>query len=81
MKYDFVEIYRIVNGKHLKRIRALKDIPVWGVKKGDLGGYVESEHNLDQETDSWIMGFSYVMGDRKVSGRMFIYDSNEKGES
>lgn len=36
------------SGLVLNRIRALRDIPAHGVKAGDLGGYVESEFNLEQ---------------------------------
>lgn len=36
------------------RIRALVDIPVHGVKAGDLGGIVNGEHNLSQEHNGWI---------------------------
>ena len=36
----------------LHRIRALKDFGA--VKAGELGGWVESEHNLSQSGDCWI---------------------------
>ncbi|MBA5724610.1 hypothetical protein [Candidatus Liberibacter sp.] len=38
----------------VKTIRALRDIPLHDVKKGDLGGYVESEDNLSQEGECWV---------------------------
>ena len=47
-KYELTEE---VNKQGLHRIRALKDIPLYGVKKGDLGGFVERENNLSQEGD------------------------------
>ena len=37
----------------LHRIRALRDIGT-DVKAGDLGGFVEGEHNLSHEDDAWI---------------------------
>lgn len=37
----------------LHRIRALRDIGPT-VKAGDLGGFVEGEHNLSHEDDAWI---------------------------
>lgn len=50
-KYELTEE---VNEQGLHRIRALRDIPRYGVKKGDLGGFVEKENNLSQESDCWI---------------------------
>ena len=35
-----------VGGKTLCRIEATKDIERFGVKAGDLGGYIEKEDNL-----------------------------------
>lgn len=78
MKYEFVPIYRIVDGKILTRIRALIDIKKWGIKCRDLGGYVESEHNLDQNTDAWISGFCFIHGDKRISGNTFIYNDDDK---
>lgn len=78
MKYDFVPIYKIVDGKVLKRIRALKDIPEWQIKAGDLGGYIESEYNLDQDTDAWISGFCIIHGNKRISGKTFIYNNDDK---
>ena len=50
-KYELTEE---VNKQGLHRIRALRDIQRYGVKKGDLGGFVEREYNLSQEGDCWI---------------------------
>lgn len=49
----------------LHRIRALKDFR--GVKKGDLGGWVESEDNLSHEGNCWIYDNSIVMAGAVVS--------------
>ena len=53
--------YRVVNdvtmhyhGHVLHRIRAMKDIPEYGVKVGDLGGWVEGSHDLSQDGRCWI---------------------------
>ena len=40
------------SGKKLYRIRALKDFGE--VHKGDLGGFVESEENLDHDGFAWV---------------------------
>ena len=43
MKYKLI---KEPNSKYF-RIKALKDIPRYSVEKGDLGGLVETEGNLD----------------------------------
>ena len=59
------------NGRTLYRIRALKDIPIQHVKKGDLGGYVESLKNLDN--NAWVSDNAWVFGDAKVFGNAEVY--------
>jgi len=41
-----------MNDSILYRIRALKDFG--DVKKGDIGGYIQSKSNLSQEGNVWI---------------------------
>ena len=75
--------YEITNETHpryrnLRRIRALRDIPRFGVRAGDLGGYIESEHNLAQAGDAWIYGDArvsdnaVVRGNARVSGKAYV---------
>lgn len=52
------------------RIRALKDFS--DVKKGDLGGYVESEYNLSQYGNCWIYDDSIVGLGSKVVGNAVV---------
>lgn len=40
----------------LHRIQALIDIPMHGVEKGDLGGFVAHKHTLSHEGSSWVGG-------------------------
>ena len=54
---DFIFPYG-EDGPKLYRIRALKDFG--DVNKGDLGGYVEGEHNLSNYGDCWIYDNSCV---------------------
>lgn len=49
-------------GRKFFRIKALVNIERYGVKAGDLGGWVEKEDNLSQSGNAW------VSGDAKVSG-------------
>lgn len=62
----------------LCRIRALRDIPCFGVRAGDIGGYVEREKNLSQDGDCWVYGDArvygnaWVYGDAQVCGDAFV---------
>lgn len=81
-KYELLEDRFIwYSGRDLKlfRIRALFDIPIHSVKKGDLGGFVQGYANLSQEGRSWIGGDAKVFdsalvdGDAIVHGRSLVY--------
>jgi hypothetical protein len=63
MKYKLGEKHPTEN---LYRVVALKDFG--NVKAGDIGGWVESEHNLSQEGDCWVYGDAYVCDDAQVYG-------------
>ena len=41
-------------------------------QKGDFGGYVEKEGNLDQENDAWVSGDARVFGNARVSGDAWL---------
>lgn len=79
MKYELIhETTYTASGKQLFRIKALKSFG--DVKKGDLGGYVESELNLSQEGNCWIYGFakaydqSALFENASIDGRAEICD-------
>lgn len=59
-------------GKKIYRIKALKDFAY--VKKGDIGGFVESEENLSQEGDCWIYGNAIVCDNSIVCGNSVVKD-------
>ena len=62
-------------GHEVHRIRALCDIPDHGVKTGDLGGFIETETNLLQLSNSWVADESVVFGSRaKVAGNAVVCD-------
>jgi len=68
MKYELT-----TNKKgNLSQIRALKNFS--DVKKGDLGGFIESESNLSQEDDCWVSGNAVVSGNAKVTGNAKVFD-------
>lgn len=50
--FELTEETRNVEGRIVYRVRALVDLPHHNVKAGDLGGFVEGEHNLRDE--AWV---------------------------
>ena len=62
-----------VNQYGHKRIRALRDIPTHNVKKGDLGGFIESEKNLRHNGDCWVSDNACVYGNAIVWDNVNIY--------
>ena len=62
-------------GVKLYRIEALVDIPARGVKKGEKGGWVESElvsGNARVSGDAWVYDNAWVYGDALVSGDAWV---------
>ena len=51
-KYRLTEETKVINGHTLHRIEALKDFG--GVKKGELGGWIEKEDNLSHDGNAWV---------------------------
>ena len=71
-KYELTEESLRINGRDLYRIRALKDFN--DVKKGDLGGFVESEENLSHEGNSWIYDNARVFENAMVIDNAQVHD-------
>ena len=64
--------YRILtSGKDKGRIQALRDFDT--VKKGDVGGFVESENNLSHEGNAWVSDDARIYGNAQVYGSARIY--------
>ena len=74
-KYELTDETIDVSGTTLHRIKALKDFG--NVKKGELGGYVESERNLSQEGNCWVCGNAKVCGDAEVCGNAWVFGNAE----
>lgn len=82
-KYKLTDEYITIGRYKLYRIEALKDFS-W-VKKGDKGGFIESEENLSHFNNCWIYGDAKVYGNAmvfenakilnnsKVSGYAWVY--------
>ena len=63
-KYKLTEETKVINGHTLHRIEALKDFGT--VKKGELGGWIETEDNLSQYCNCW------------VDDEAMVYDANNE---
>lgn len=66
MKYELTdETIKTADGAILYRIKALKDFGC--IKKGQLGGFVQSYDNLDQTSEAWIANEAKVWGKSLVT--------------
>ena len=65
-KYEILKdiFKKIFFGRKIYKKRALKDFP--DVKKGDIGGFVESEDNLSHKCNCWIYDKAKVWDDAKL---------------
>ncbi len=78
-KYELTDESIKVYDRALYRIRAFKDFS--DVKKGDLGGFVESENNLSHQGNCWVYydaavyGKARVCENAKVYGNARVYDN------
>ena len=83
-KYEILTDKTIMHGDiKLYRIRAIKDFG--DVKAGDIGGFIQSEANLQQKGlawvyddamvfgDAWVLGDAQVRGEAKVSGNAVVW--------
>lgn len=75
--------YEMIPEGDLFRIRALIDMPEYGVKIGDVGGIIEAEQNLAQFGNGWICSTAkviqsavvvdaYIRSGSTVSGRSHV---------
>lgn len=64
-KYSFTGDTMYFEGTQLKRIYYVKDIPPY-VKKGELGGWIESEDNLSHDGYCLALQNSKIFGNAKV---------------
>lgn len=78
-KYELLEETIIELDSVLHRIKALKDFG--DVKKGDLGGWIESEKNLSQEGTCWVYDEAKVCDNAvvkmnsKIQGTAMVFDN------
>ena len=77
-KYEFVEEKSLhFNNTFIiiHRIKALRDIPRFNVKAGDLGGWIQYESNLSQEGDAWVAHEAIVYEGALVAENAFVRDN------
>ena len=71
-KYKLTDETINLNGATLYRIEALKDFGE--IKKGDKGGFIESENNLAHEGDAWVSDNACVYGSACVYGDACVFE-------
>lgn len=67
------ETITLANGIKLFRIQATKDLPMHGVEKDDLGGYVQSTSNLDG--NAWVSDNACVFVNARVCDDAHVCDN------
>ena len=72
-KYKLTDETIEVEGKALYRIEALKDF--CEIKKGDKGGFIESEDNLSHEGNAWVYDDACVYDNAFVTDDACVSDN------
>lgn len=72
MKYSITKNKKTVGDMTLHQIMAEVDIPRYGIKRGDLGGWIEKEMNLSHEGDAWVSGNAWVSDGARVCGNAHV---------
>ena len=72
-KYKLTDETIDVKGKTLYRIEALKDF--CEIKKGDKGGFIESEDNLSHEGNAWVYDDACVYDNALVTDDACVSDN------
>lgn len=72
-KYKLTDETIVFEGNTLYRIEALKDFGE--IKKGNKGGFIESENNLAHEGNAWVSDDACVCGNARVSDNASVSDN------
>lgn len=83
-KYELTDEITIICGRTLHRIRALRSFGdvITGVKKGDLGGFVEGEKNLSHRGMCWVYDEAMVFDKaRVIESAKVIHNAKVYGEA
>lgn len=68
---------KIIDNRLMYRVVALRNIPKHNINVGDIGGWVEGEHNLSQEGDCWVDYEAKAFKDSKLQDNAVITDRAE----
>lgn len=74
-KYKLTDESIKFNNRTLYRIEALKDFG--DVEKGDKGGFIEDEHNLSHDGNSWVYDNGRVYGNGMICGDAKIENNSD----
>lgn len=72
-KFELTDEIKIVIGRTLHRIRALKDFRT--IHAGELGGWIEKEENLSQEESCWVYDNACVFENAYICDNAIIRDN------
>lgn len=76
-KYELTNETKLCYGRTLHRIVALRYFD--SVKKGDKGGWIETEENLSHEGKCWVYDEAKVFENAKVCGNAVVCGNAEVG--
>lgn len=79
LKYEFTLDKKEIHGSLVTQIRALVDIPLHNVKKGDLGGWITGV-GLPQSDSSWICPDAILI-DSRVKGDTLVEEGVIQGST
>lgn len=71
-KFELTEDRIILDGKRLRRVRALRSFG--SIQEGEVGGWVEKEENLSDEGWAWISDDAMVAGNARVQDDAHVCD-------
>lgn len=74
-KYDLTYNLKKEGTITLYQVRALRDIPLHGVRKGDLGGYIQSQANLSQSGECWVAKEAVVLDSATIEGDALVTEN------
>lgn len=72
-KYEFSGVTKERSGIILRQVRAIQDFGE--IKAGDVGGFIQHEHNLSQSGLCWLDKDSICYGDSKITSDAFVANS------
>ena len=70
-EYEFTEETKVICGRKLHRIRALRNFG--DVKAGALGGFIEKEENLSHEGNCWVYDNTKVYNNAEIRDNAIIF--------